>query len=107
MITVVIKPIAIKEYKKKPSTFGFQMVCYFEEYLFKEWKQIFVSIQEASHYAEGFLLENFIEPGNVVTIIENQQIAPGKEGVKNISVNGLPYGITYKAKGKHKVIENS
>jgi hypothetical protein len=105
MVTIILKPIAIAEYKKKPSTFGFQMSCYFEEFFFKEWKQIFVDIQEASHYAEGFLLENFIEPRKVRTIIENQQIAPGKEGVKNISVNGLPYGVTYKAKGKHKVIE--
>jgi hypothetical protein len=107
MVTVVIKPVQITEYKKKPNknTFGFSMNCYFEEYLFKDWKQIFVSIQEASHYAEGFLLENFIAPGSVETIIEKQQIAPGKEGVKNILVNGLPYGVTYKAKGKHKVIE--
>jgi hypothetical protein len=105
MVTIILKPIAIAEYKKKPSKFGFQMNCYFEEYLFKEWKQIFVDIQEASHYAEGFLLENFILPGSVRTIIENQQIAPGKEGLKNISVNGLPYGVTYKAKGKHKIIE--
>lgn len=107
MVTVIIKPVTISEYKKKPekNTFGFSMVCYFEEFLFKEWKQIFVDIHEASHYAEGFLLENFILPGSVRTIIENQQIASGKEGVKNISVNGLPYGVTYKAKGKHKVIE--
>lgn len=107
MITVVIKPVTITEYKKKPerNTFGFSMVCYFEEYLFKEWKQIFVSIQEASHYAEGFLLENFIQPGNVYTIIEKQQIKPGKEGIRDISVNGLPYGITYKAKGKHTIIQ--
>ena len=105
MVTVVIKPIAIAKYKKKPTTFGFQMFWYFEQYLFKKWKQIFVSIQEASHYAEGFLLENFIEPGSVVTIIEKQQIAPGKEGVKDISVNGLPYGVTYKAKGKHTIIQ--
>lgn len=105
MVTIVLKPIGIAEYKKKPSTFGFQMVCYFDEFLFKEWKQIFVSIQEASHYAEGFLMENFIEPGSVTTIIEKQQIAPGKDGVKDISIDGLPYGITYKAKGKHKVIE--
>ena len=103
MVTIVLTPIAISEYKKKPSTFGFLMKCYFDELLFKEWKQIFVSIQEASHYAEGFLLENFIEPGCVETIIENQEIAPGEK--QNISVNGLPYGVTYKAKGKHKVIE--
>lgn len=105
MVTIVLKPIAIAEYKKKPSSFGFLMECYFEEFLFKEWKQIFVSIQEASHYAEGFLLENFIEPGSVSTIIEKQQITPGKDGVKDISIDGLPYGITYKAKGKHKIIE--
>ena len=98
-----MKPIGITEYKKKPSTFGFQMVCYFDEFLFKQWKQIFVSMQEASHYAEGFLMENFIEPGSVETIIENQEIAPGEK--QNISVNGLPYGHIYKAKGKHKIIE--
>lgn len=103
MVTIVLKPIAITEYKKKPSIFGFQMVCYFEEFLFKEWKQIFVSIQEASHYAQGFLLENMIEPGNVETIIENYEITPGEK--KNVKVNGLPYGHIYKAKGKHKVIE--
>jgi hypothetical protein len=103
MVTIVMKPIGIAEYKKKPSTFGFQMVCYFDEFLFKQWKQIFVSMQEASHYAEGFLMENFIEPGSVETIIENQEIAPGVK--KNISVNGLPYGHIYKAKGKHKIIE--
>lgn len=105
MVTIILKPIAIAEYKKKPNKYGFQMNCFFEEYLFKEWKQIFVDLQEASHYAEGFLLENFILPGSVCTIIENQQIVPGKDGVRNISVNGLPYGVTYKAKGKHKIIE--
>ena len=105
MVTIVLSPIGISEYKKKPSTYGFLMKCYFDEFLFKEWKQIFVSIQESSHYAEGFLMENFIQPGRVTTIIEKQQIAPNKDGVIDISVDGLPYGITYKAKGKHKVIQ--
>lgn len=97
-----MKPIAIAEYKKKPTTYGFQMVCYFDEFLFKEWKQIFVSMQEASHYAEGFLMENFVDPSSVQTIIESQEIAPGQK--QNISVNGLPYGHIYKEKEKHKIL---
>jgi len=71
------------------------MYCYFDEFLFKEWKQIFSTLQEASHYAEGFLLENFILPGSVYTVIEkyiNEQ---------NVSIEGLPYGSHYKSKKKY------
>ena len=92
-----MKPLAIAEYKKKPNTIGFKMFCYFEEFLFKEWKQIFVSIQEASHYAEGFLLENFIEPGSVYTVIEKYI------DQKNVSIEGLPYGTHYKTKKKFQL----
>ena len=60
-----------------------------------KWKQIFVSLQEASHYAEGFLLENFIEPGTVYTIIEKYI------DNKNVSIEGLPYGSYYKTKKKY------
>ena len=95
MVTIVIKQIAIAEYKKKPNKIGFQMCCYFDEFLFKEWKQIFVSLQEASHYAEGFLLENFIEPGTLYTIIEKYI------DNKNVSIEGLPYGSYYKTKKKY------
>ena len=97
MLTIVIKQIAIAEYKKKPNKIGFQMFCYFDEFLFKEWKQIFVSLQECSHYAEGFLLENFIEPGAVYTVIEKYI-----EG-KDVSIEGLPYGTHYKSKKKYVV----
>ena len=95
MVTVVIKPIAIAEYKKKPTIFGFQMFCYFDEFLFKKWKQIFVSLQDCSHYAEGYLLENFIEPSAVYTVIEKYI-----EG-KDVSIEGLPYGTHYKSKKKY------
>lgn len=71
------------------------MCCYFDEFLFKEWKQIFVSLQEASHYAEGCLLENFIEPKSVHTIIEKYI------NNKNVSIEGLPYGTHYKSKKKY------
>jgi hypothetical protein len=100
MVTIVIKPIAIAEYKKKPHKIGFQMHCYFDEFLFKDWKQIFVSIQEASHYAEGFLLESFIEPGCVYTIIEKYVNS------KDVSIEGLPYGTHYKSKKKYVLIPN-
>lgn len=100
MITIVLKKIAIAEYKKKPNKIGFQMACYFEEYLFKEWKQIFVSIQEASHYAEGFLLENFVRPESVYTIVEKYIEN------KDVSIEGLPYGNHYKSKKKHLLKPN-
>jgi len=58
----------------------------------------FVSIQEASHYAEGFLLESFIEPGSVYTIIEKYVNS------KDVSIEGLPYGTHYKSKKKYVLI---
>lgn len=76
---------------------GFLMYCYFDEFLFKEWKQIFVSIQEASHYAEGLLLESFIDRNTVYTIIEKYI------DNKNIVIEGLPYGTYYKTKKKYVI----
>lgn len=105
MVTIVIKPVPITEYKKKPqaNTYGFTMVCYFDEYLFRSWTNVFKTIHECSHYASGFLLENFIAPGSVETIIENYHLVTGKDENKNISVKGIPYSVHYKPKGKYKL----
>ena len=96
MITIAIKPVAIAEYKKKPSKMGFSMVCYFDEYLFKEWKEIFDSVHKCAHYAEGFLMENFIVPDAVVTVLD---------AATKMSCKGLPYRSTYKTKQKHSFPE--
>ena len=103
MVTIVITPVAITVKKKNHTKYGFTMVCYFDEYLFRSWTNVFLNIQDCSHYATGFLQENFISPGSVSTIIENYHLVTGNEENRNISVKGIPYSIHYNPKGKYKL----
>jgi hypothetical protein len=61
MITIQIEQFYIRGLKKIPANCRYSMVCYFEEHVFKTWTNVFLNLQECSHYAEGFLLENLIE----------------------------------------------
>ena len=103
MVTIVITPVAITVKKKNHTKYGFTMVCYFDEYLFRSWTNVFKDIHECSHYATGFLQENFIAPGSVSTVIENYHLVSGNLENQNISVKGIPYSIEYKPKGKYKL----
>jgi hypothetical protein len=103
MVTIVITPVAITVKKKDRTKYGYTMNCYFDEYLFKSWTNVFKNIHEASHYATGFLQENFIAPRSVETVIENYHLITGNERSKTISVQGIPYSIIYKPKGKYKL----
>ena len=76
------------------------MEIYFDEHLFKTFTNVFLNLQECSHYAEGFLLENLIEKDVVCSIITNYEI---ENEPKKIFVFGLPYGVHYKRRRKHKV----
>jgi hypothetical protein len=103
MLTIVIQPVAISVKKKNHKKYGFTMHCYFDEYLFKTWTNVFKDIQECSHYASGFLMEQFIAPGSVQTVIENYHLVTGSEENQNISLTGIPYSIHYKPKEKYKI----
>jgi len=73
---------------------------YFDEYLFKTFPDNFKDLQTLSHIVESFLQENFIEPGNVVTIIERYHYISNTD-FKTVKINGLPYGTHYKTHGKY------
>jgi len=103
MVTIVITPVAITVKKKNHTKYGFTMNCYFDEYLFRSWTNVFKDIHECSFYATGFLQENFIAPGSVHTVIENYHLVSGNLENQNISVKGIPYSIYYKAKEKYKL----
>lgn len=103
MVTILITPVAITSKKKNRTKYGFTMNCFFDEFLFKSWTNVFKDIHEASFFATGFLQENFIEPTAVNTIIENYHVVSGNLETQNISVKGIPYSIYYKPKGKYKL----
>jgi hypothetical protein len=102
MVTIRIEPIAIAEYKKKPNTYGFQMKCYFEEFLFKTWTKVFTDFQECAHYADGFLFENMIAPESVETIIDNYDLVSNTD-LKKISIKGIPYSVNFKPTEKYSI----
>jgi len=102
MITIAIEQFYIRGLKKIPANCRYSMVCYFDEHVFKTWTNVFLNLQECSHYAEGFLLENLIEKDAVCTVITNYEIE-GKQ--KKIFVTGLPYGVHYKRRRKYKVFD--
>ena len=101
MVTIVITPIAISAHKKNAKNYAFGMVCYFEDILFRTWNELFTTVQDASHYAEGFLLEQMIDASSVQTVIENYNLISTTD-LKRVSINGLPYSVFYKSKGKYK-----
>jgi hypothetical protein len=100
MVTIQIEQFYIRGLKKIPANCRYSMSCYFEEHLFKTWNNLFLDLQECSHYAEGFLLENLIQKDNVVTMVTNYEI---EKEPKKIFMQGLPYGVQYKRKNKYKV----
>ena len=102
MVTIRIEPIAIAEYKKKPNTYGFQMKCYFEEFLFKTWTNVFLDIQQCAHYADGFLFENMIAPESVETIIDNYDLVSNTD-LKRIFIKGIPYSVNFKPTEKYSI----
>lgn len=101
MVTIVMQPVSISAHKKNATKYAFSMVCYFEDYVFKTWDKLFTTIQDASHYAEGFLLEQMIDKNSVITIIEGYNLISTTD-LKRVSINGLPYSVFYKTKGKYK-----
>jgi deoxyadenosine/deoxycytidine kinase len=102
MVTIRIEPIAIAKYKKKPNKYGFEMKCYFEEFLFKTWTKVFSDIQECAHYADGFLFENMIAPESVETIIDNYDLVSNTD-LKKISIKGIPYSVNFKPTEKYSI----
>lgn len=103
MITVNIEQFYIRGLKKIPANCRYSMNIYFDEHLFKTFTNVFLNLQECSHYAEGFLLENLIEKDVVCSIITNYEI---ENEPKKIFVFGLPYGVHYKRRRKHKVFNS-
>ena len=103
MVTVKIEQIYLKNRKKKPDNVRFEMSIFCEDYLLHYFPQLFKNLQDCSHYAEGKMLEMFIRKNVVYTVLENYEI----DGIpKNIYIYGLPYGIHYKQKTKHEILEN-
>jgi len=103
MVTVKIEQIYLKNRKKKPDNVRFEMSIFCENYLLHYFPQLFKTLQECSHFAEGKMLEMFIRKNVVYTVLENYEI----DGTpKNIYIHGLPYGIHYKQKTKHEILEN-
>jgi hypothetical protein len=102
MVTILIEPIAITEYKKKPNTYGFKMKCYFDEFPWKCWDNVFSNIQECAHHADGFLFEMMIEPDAVNTIIDNYDLV-SNTNLKRISIKGIPYSVNFKPTEKYSI----
>lgn len=101
MVTIVMQPVSISAHKKNATKYAFSMVCYFDDFLFRTWNELFPTVQDASHYAEGFLMEQMIDAGSVETVIENYNLISTTD-LKRVSINGLPYSVFYKSKGKYK-----
>jgi hypothetical protein len=100
MIFVYIEQFFIRGLKKIPANCRYEMKCYMDEYEFKTWNNLFFNLQECSHYAEGFLMENLIKKDSVVTILTNYEL---ENKPHKIFMQGLPYGVQYKRKNKYKV----
>lgn len=102
MVTVKIKQIQLKNRKKKPDNVRFEMCIYCEDFLLHYFPQLFNTLQDCSHYAESKLLEMLIRKNVVYTVLEDYEI---DEQPKNIFVHGLPYGVHYKQKTKHEILD--
>jgi hypothetical protein len=101
MVTVKIKQIHLKNRIKKPDNARFEMSIFCEDYLLAYFPQLFKTLQECSHYAEGKMLEMFIRKNVVYTILEDYTI---EDVPQNIYIHGLPYGVHYKQKTKHEIL---
>lgn len=102
MVTILIELVATSTKKKNPKNYGFTMACYFEEFLFHTWTQLFVDVHECSRYADGFLFENMIAPDQVYTIINNYDLVSNTD-LKKITIKGVPYSINFKPTEKYKI----
>ena len=102
MVTILIEPIVTYTKKKNPKNHGFTMVCYFDEFLFHTWTQLFKDVHECSRYADGFLFENMIAPDQVYTIIDKYDLISNTD-LKKISIKGIPYSINFKPTEKYTV----
>jgi hypothetical protein len=98
MVTLLINHNATK--KNANQNLRYVASIYFDEFLFKTFPDQFKDLQTLSHIVESFLLENFIEPGNVITIIERYHYISTTD-FKTVKINGLPYGTHYKTNGKY------